>query len=78
MYKHFYLERVGEASEVPGPGEGCQVCSEQVDGSRSRGKGLVVIHGHREGYGRVVITGFRTDGYPVWVNNSVGLQWQRS
>src|SRR5207253_11242929 len=38
-YKHFYLERVGEASEIPAEAWGCWVCAGQVNEARPGERG---------------------------------------
>src|SRR5213083_2392594 len=56
-YKHFYLERVVEASEISAEAWGCWVRAGQVnEGPRERGSWD--IHGHRERYGGPLVTGF--------------------
>jgi hypothetical protein len=67
VYKHFYLDKVGEASEILARAGRAVRSKLTAPGQRERG--WWVIHGHWEGYGRLVVTGFRTDGYRQ------GVQW---
>jgi hypothetical protein len=74
MYKHlhFYLERVGEASEIPARARAGRSVWSKLTAPGQGERGRWVIHGHWEGYGRLVVTGFRTDGYPQ------GVRWLSS
>jgi len=64
MYKHFIsrrLERQARFRRGRGP-PGLFGGSWTAPGQGERG--WWVIHGHWEGYGRLAVAGFRTDGYP--------------
>jgi hypothetical protein len=67
--KHFYLKKVGEASEIPAPASAGRSVRSKLTAPGQGERGWWVIHGHWEGYGRLVVTGFRTDGYPQ------GVRW---
>jgi len=64
MYKHFISRRLeGQAKFRRGRGPaGLFGGSWTAPGQGERG--WWVIHGHWEGYGRLAVAGFRTDGYP--------------
>ena len=76
MYQDFYLEKVGEASEIPARARAGRSVRSKLTAPGQGERGWWVIHGHWEGYGRLVVTGFRTDGYPqsvrwLWLRDKV-------
>jgi hypothetical protein len=46
MYKHFYLERVGEATEIPGLARAVRSVRSKLTAPGQGERGWWVIHGH--------------------------------